>query len=110
MKYVKRPIPVQAVQWHGKFGEPPQVKRLGPKHAHLVHGGGGHHERAGGHRAELKQGVVTTDHGDLLICEGDWVLGPGPVGEYWPVAKDVFAQTYVPEAEAEAARKSRAQK
>lgn len=108
MRYVKRPIPVGAVQWQGKYGEPPQVKRLGPAHAHLLQGGG-HHERAGGHK-QLKRGVVTTDHGDLLICEGDWVLGPGPVGEYWPVAKDVFAQTYVPEEEAEAARRPGARK
>jgi hypothetical protein len=110
MKYVKRPIPVQAVQWRGKYGEPPQVKRPGPGHAHLLQQGGGHHERVGGHKGELKRGVVTTDHGDLLICEGDWVLGPGPIGEYWPVAKDVFEQTYVPAEEAQAPRQPRAQK
>lgn len=85
MKYIKRPIPIEAVQWRGTYGDPPQVRRPGPGFEHLVPCDG-----------ELNRGIITTDHGDLVICEGDWVLGPGPVGEYWPVAKAVFAQTYMP--------------
>jgi hypothetical protein len=83
-KYVKRPIPIEAVQWQGKFGDPPQVKAPGPGHGHLVSPG------------ELDVGVITTDHGDLAIRKGDWVLGPGAAGEHWPVANEVFKQTYVP--------------
>jgi hypothetical protein len=88
MKYVKRPIPIEAVQWQGKFGDPPQVKAPGPEHEHLVR------------PKEPDAGVITTDHGDMAIRKGDWVLGPGAAGEYWPVANEVFAQTYVPAEEA----------
>ena len=83
MKYVKRPIPIQAVQWHGKYGDPPQVKPPDD--------GDGHPQPPEG-----LLGIVTTDHGDLVIRKGDWVLGPGLIGEYWPVTKEVFEQTYVP--------------
>ena len=86
MKYVKRPIPIEAVQWRGVYGDPPQVRRPDPGSGDLLP-----------HRdGQLARGVITTDHGDLAILEGDWVLGPGPVGEYWPVAKEVFEKTYVP--------------
>jgi hypothetical protein len=85
MKYVKRPIPIEAVQWLGRYGDPPQVKPPGPGREHLLPRDG-----------QLNSGIITTNHGDLVIREGDWVLGPGPVGEYWPVAKEVFEQTYVP--------------
>lgn len=83
MKYVKRPIPINAVQWHGQYGDPPQVRPP---------------ESTGQHPAprEGQFGLITTDHGDLLIRRGDWVVGPGAVGEYWPVAKEVFERTYVP--------------
>lgn len=83
MKYVKRPIPIQAIQWHGKYGDPPQVKPPANGDEDLQ-------------PREGVLGIVTTDHGDLVIRKGDWVLGPGLIGEYWPVTKEVFEQTYVP--------------
>ena len=85
MKYVKRPIPIEAVQWHGTYGDPPQVKPPEAGREDLL-----------AREGRLKSGIITTNHGDVVIWEGDWVLGPGPVGEYWPVAKGVFERTYVP--------------
>jgi hypothetical protein len=82
-KYVKRPIPIEAVQWQGKYGDPPQVRP--PE-------GAGHDPRS----REGQFGLISTDHGDLVIRKGDWVVGPGAIGEYWPVAKEVFERTYVP--------------
>jgi hypothetical protein len=81
MKYVKRPIPIGAVQWQGRYGDPPQVRPP---------------ESAAPLSPDGQFGLITTDHGDLIIRKGDWVVGPGAVGEYWPVAAEVFARTYVP--------------
>lgn len=39
-------------------------------------------------------GYVNTREGRLQIVEGDYLCGPGPEGEYWPVGRKIFESTY----------------
>ena len=39
-------------------------------------------------------GWVPTLEGGHVVTPGDWIAGPGPRGEFWPIKPDVFAATY----------------
>lgn len=32
----------------------------------------------------------------MEVCPGDWIVGPGAEGEFWPVKASIFAKTYEP--------------
>lgn len=85
MKYIKRPIPVEAFLWRGETnipGMPPgtihDVYELLPDGAV-----GGCIDTLEGRRLEIRSG----EH---------YIVGPGAGGEYWPVRKDIFEATYEP--------------
>lgn len=81
MKYVKKPIPVEAVQWNGEANPLVQRCNCGSNGACSMCG----------------KDFVQTLHGPVALERGDWVLGPGSTPEdFWPVRKHVFDQTYVP--------------
>ncbi|MEY5099703.1 MAG: hypothetical protein RJA36_2422 [Pseudomonadota bacterium] len=72
---------IEARQWHA-HGDHPAVQPV-PLY---------HHEHAG--RPDL--GWVPTLEGGHVVTPGDWIAGPGPKGEFWPIKPDVFAVTYEP--------------
>ena len=39
-------------------------------------------------------GNIETLEGDMRVCPGTWVVGPGAKGEFWPVRDDIFQATY----------------
>jgi len=80
---IKKPIPVHFVQWEGKYGHPEQVKMPGPGLEHLLPVDG-----------LLNSGIIETPEGPHVIREGDYVMGPGAAGEYWPIRKEIFEATY----------------
>jgi hypothetical protein len=80
---IKKPIPVHFVQWEGKYGKPEQVKMPGPGLEHLLPCPG-----------LLNAGIIETPEGPHVIREGDYVMGPGAAGEYWPIKKEIFEATY----------------
>lgn len=77
MYYIKKPIPVEAIQWTGhNFDEI--------------------------HDFIIGQPIVVTTFNELVIStlEGDmkapvesWIIR-GPLGEYYPCRKEVFEKTY----------------
>lgn len=72
MLYVKKRIPVQAIQWYQPVFHP-EVQ------------------------VEAKTGcyfIWTIENQRLYLTEGCWIVGPGHKGEYWPVDNEVFAATY----------------
>lgn len=81
---VKKAIPVRFVQWQGKYGEPPQVVVPGPGLEHLLPCPG-----------LLASGIIKSIEGDHIIREGDYVMGPGPEGEYWAIKRAIFEATYM---------------
>ena len=77
MYYIKKPIPVEAIQWTGYnfdeihdfiIGQPIVVTTFN----------------------EL---VISTLEGDMKAPVGSWIIR-GPLGEYYPCRKDVFEKTY----------------
>ena len=75
-KFRKKLIELDAVQWF-KHGDHPKVTRRYDAVSSLW-------------------GFIQTLHGDMLVVPGDWIIGPGPAGEYWPVKEAVFPELYEP--------------
>lgn len=88
-KYIKKPIPVEAVQWF-KQGDHPNVQVRGNIPDHWCH------------KCE-KCGHYTDEHGDIKtlegkggaqeVCPGDWII-TGVQGENYPCKPDIFEATY----------------
>lgn len=79
MYYIKKPIPVEAIQWTGDnfddihdfiIGQPIVITTFN----------------------EL---VISTLEGEMKAPIGSWIIR-GPLGEYYPCRKDVFEKTYDP--------------
>lgn len=77
MYYIKKPIPVEAIQWNGNnfneiydfiIGQPIVVTTFN----------------------EL---VISTLEGDMKAPVGSWIIR-GPLGEYYPCRQEVFKETY----------------
>lgn len=85
MKVQKRPIILDATQWF-KHGDHKKVKKVPLCHS-LWDAAGGSIAHNYGHIDTLEDGHIVTP--------GDWIVGPGVAGEFWPVKPDVFLQTYV---------------
>ena len=74
MKYRKKPVVIDAVQFVGNFDEIEQFV---------------------GDDAEFRNGhlVVATLEGPLTAKHGDWII-KGVRGEFYPCKPDIFAATY----------------
>jgi hypothetical protein len=83
-KYKKKPMPVDAVQWF-KDGDHPQVKGIPSDHSLRDASGG---------NIWKKYGFIETLEGGHVVTPGDYIVGPGVRGEYWPVKADIFEKTY----------------
>lgn len=73
MLYVKKPIPVRAIQWNG----PQDNEKCLPA---VIE----HHDTD----------QIRTYEGWLNLIPGSYIVGPGPKGEYWPVECEIFEVTY----------------
>lgn len=76
MKFRKKPVVIEAVQWTGynvaemaEFGVPAEGPGLSL--------------------------VIRTLEGDMTASPGDWIIR-GVQGEYYPCKPDIFAKTYEP--------------
>ena len=77
MKYRKKPVIIEAVQWKGDNFE--ELKAFVPK----------------GHRynkIHKPTGIITLE-GIMTISEGDWII-KGVKGEFYPCKPDIFESTY----------------
>jgi len=73
MKYYKKPVVVEAEQWHpGKLVE-------------------GVCEKA--HNGFMDNPHIHTLEGQMEVTDGDWVI-KGVKGGYYPVKNDIFLETY----------------
>lgn len=84
MKYRKKPVVIEATQWH-KHGDHPSVEPL-------------HLSRAGGLPVGAKwtqYGWVKTLEGGHVVTPGDWII-TGVQGENYPCKAEIFASTYEP--------------
>ena len=70
MRYRKKPVVIEAVQWF-KMGDHPAVRE---------------------HR-ELGKGFITTLEGVHVVTPGDYII-TGVVGETYPCKPDIFEMNY----------------
>lgn len=95
MKYRKKPVVVDAVQWW-KHGDHPAVSPTGNERT----------RDCGRCLSSLPHGLINTLEGLLLVCPGDWIV-TGVKGERYPCKPDIFEETYEPEAASDASRSFR---
>lgn len=82
MKYIKMPFPVEAFLWNGTSVLPSYIPN---GTIHDVY------EMLDGERA----GIIETSEGPVNIrALQHYIVGPGVRGEFWPVHKDIFEETY----------------
>ena len=86
MKYIKKPIPIEAQQWH-RYGDVEEVDHY-------------RHPKGNGHRyctvcggQMMFHGWIKTLEGGYRVCPTDWVI-TGVKGEKYPCKDDVFQETY----------------
>lgn len=79
MKYVKKPIPVEAIQWTGHNFD--KIHDFVTNNPIVITG-----------KNEI---ILSTLEGDMRAPEGSWIIR-GPMGEYYPCRGDVFEETYEP--------------
>jgi hypothetical protein len=84
-RFRKRPVEIEAVQWHGEANCPKVFAFLGLEHPvdELDH-------------SEI---YVTTIHGETAtVRPGDWIVREPEPGRFYPVKPDIFARSYEPAA------------
>ncbi len=81
-QYRKKPLPVTAYLWQGEAFGP---SHLPPGKIHSIY------TMLGGRVL----GTINTAEGPVTIAMGEhYIVGPGAGGEFWPVRKDIFEETY----------------
>jgi hypothetical protein len=87
MKYIKKPVVVEAEQWF-KDGDNPDVK---PYDVGFVARGAQYCEHCGWEMG--KHGRIETLEGEHIVCPGDMII-TGVKGEKYPCKPDIFEMTY----------------
>lgn len=79
MRYVKKPIPVEAIQWTGdNFDEVREFM----SDSHVI-------------VTTYNELIIPTLEGDMRAPIESWIIR-GAMGEYYPCRSDVFEETYEP--------------
>lgn len=87
MKYRKKPVVIEAVQWTGE-----NIDEI------LSHGNSGPHPSWGADfqvNTSDKTVEILTREGVMKASVGDWIIR-GVAGEFYPCKPDIFAETYEP--------------
>ena len=101
MKYRKKPVIIEAIQWF-QNGDHPKDNSY-PINPHLSEGKVVRYYRTpkiDGKEKCKKCGVIMHNHGWIdtlegghIVCPGDWII-TGIQGEFYPCKPDIFEQTY----------------
>lgn len=89
MKYQKKQIVVDAIQYDGTKESFQKLKELGLKYEHIKPSG----------TNVINEFSIATLEGDMQVCVGDYVVKePFPTKEgreFYPVKPEIFAKTYI---------------
>lgn len=94
MKYRKKPVVVEAVQWDGTEDGCQRIKALFPALETTAKTG---HLR----KPEVSYWRIHTLKGGHEVSPGDYII-KGVKGEFYPCKPDIFAATYEPVGESDA--------
>ena len=87
MKFVKKPVVIEATQWF-KIGDHPEVRMpVDESNANWLE------DLQGLPKGSL--GIVDTLEGAHYVTPGDWII-TGVKGEHYPCKPDIFEMTYEP--------------
>lgn len=79
MQYIKKPIPIEAIQWTGNNFD--EIHDFVTNKPIFITGS--------------NEIIISTLEGDMRAPEGSWIIR-GPMGEYYPCRREVFEETYEP--------------
>jgi hypothetical protein len=91
MKYRKKPVVIDAVQWH-KDGDHPAVRRTSYTEVAQLLGTSGC-SREEPYYVWNALGIIDTLEGPHVVVPGDWII-TGVKGEVYPCKNDIFRMTY----------------
>lgn len=77
--YVKKPIPIEAIQWNGNNFQ--EIQDFMREH-HVI-------------KTAYNELIIPTLEGEMKAPVESWIIR-GPMGEYYPCRRDVFEETYEP--------------
>ena len=91
MKYRKKPVVIDAIQWTGENLRQIIAFTDGPPETRTIHAGMMWEQYEA---LVAKNGLkLVTLEGAMLAAPGDWIIR-GVAGEFYPCKPDIFAATY----------------
>lgn len=84
MKYRKKPVVIEAIQWDETMPTLQKLRSIGMSVASYSH-----------RMSEVWSLRITTLEGTMNVSKGDWII-KGVKGEFYPCKPDVFEATYEP--------------
>ena len=93
MKFRKKPVVIEAIQWF-RHGDNPDVQ-LFVDEKHLINTGAVCDGEGGCGKLIINHGSIKTLEGWHIVCPDDWII-TGVKGEKYPCKPDIFEQTYEP--------------
>lgn len=91
MKYVKKPIPIEATQWF-THGDHPKVRKTNYMEVNEMLGTNGC-SREEPYWNWDAMGVIDTLEGKHVVIPGDWII-TGIHGEVYPCKDEIFRKSY----------------
>ncbi len=88
MKYRKKPVEIEAIQWDGF--NPSEIKDFVGDNCKIEYSTAAYEAGAGPMRADI---TIHTLEGDMHVSKGDYVIKVVQ-GEFYPCKPDIFEQTY----------------
>lgn len=95
MKYRKKPIVIEATQWHTDGDHPGDgdADTEGEIVRYFRHPRVPHDEVCRCRQHMGNHGWIDTEEGGHIVCPGDFII-TGIAGEYYPCKPDIFEMTY----------------
>ena len=93
MKYRKKPIVVEAVQYTGDNLEEVKAFALDKIYSFVYYETKFDADGCGAKSVPMEIWAIHTLEGDMAVCVGDYII-KGVNGEYYPCKPDIFEKTY----------------
>jgi len=90
MKYRKKPVVVEAVQYKGCITD--DILNF-TNQSIKIETGIGSSEDGGGYLQKYTRVTISTLEGEMLVSQGDYII-KGVNGEFYPCKPDIFEKTY----------------
>lgn len=93
MKYRKKPVVVEAIQYKDPLCDNINDIKNFTNQSIKIETGIGSSEDGGGYPQRYTQVKIPTLEGEMIVSEGDYII-KGVNGEFYPCKPDIFHKTY----------------